>query len=95
MFANITSNNLVDILRAKFPHKREYTWHRTVRKINPVAQRARLDFILTCEELDTHIKDSGIEIPDKISDHTGTWIKFDTVEIKRDWISILLKDFKS
>ena len=50
---------------------------------NPTAQRARLDFILTCEELASHIKGTGIEIPDKISDHSGTWIEFDTAGIKR------------
>ena len=63
--ANIASNNHVDVWRAKFPHKCEYTWQRTVQKLNPVAQRARLDFILTCEELASYIKGSGIEIPDK------------------------------
>ena len=53
--ANIASNNLVDAWRAKYTHKREYTWHKAVRKINQIAQKARLDFILTCEELASHI----------------------------------------
>ncbi len=83
VIANIASNNLVDAWRASHPHKREYTWHKAVRKINPTAQRARLDFILTCEELAAHVKDTGIELPDKISDHSGTWIEFDTAGIKR------------
>ena len=83
VIANIASNNLVDAWRASHPHKREYTWHKAVWKINPIAQRARLDFILTCEELASHIKGTGIEIPDKISDHSGTWIEFDTAGIKR------------
>merc|ERR1712082_560366 len=51
--------------------------------MNPVAQRARLDFILTCEELASHVKDAGIEPPDKISDHSGTWVEFDTLGISR------------
>ena len=83
VIANIASNNLVDAWRASHPHKREYTWHKAVCKINPIAQRARLDFILTCEELASHIKGTGIEILDKISDHSGTWIEFDTAGIKR------------
>ena len=83
VIANIASNNLVNVWRASHPHKCEYTWRKTVRKTNPTAQRARLDFILTCEELASHIKGTGNEIRDKISDHSGTWIEFDTVGIKR------------
>merc|ERR1712082_71007 len=79
VITNIATNNLVDAWRASHPHKREYTWHKAVRKINLTAQRASLDFILTCEELAFHIKDTGIEIPDKINDHSDTWIEFDTV----------------
>ena len=43
---NIVANNLVDTWRAKYPHKKEFTWHKAVRKINPIAQRARQYFIL-------------------------------------------------
>ena len=80
---NIVANNLVDTWRAKYPHKKEFTWHKAVRKINPIAQRARLDFILADEDLASHVKDCGIEQPDKISDHSGTWIEFDTVNFSR------------
>ena len=34
---NITGNNLVDVWRAKYPHKREFSWHKVFRKINPQA----------------------------------------------------------
>ena len=80
---NIVANNLVDTWRAKYPHKKEFTWHKAVRKINPIAQRARLDFILADEDLASHVKDCGIEQPDKISDHSGTWIEFDTANFSR------------
>ena len=75
---NIVANNLVDVWRAKYPNKKEFTWHKAVKNNNPIAQRAGLDFILTDDDLASHIKDCGIELPDKISDHSGTWIEFDT-----------------
>ncbi len=74
---------MVDIWRAKHPHKHEFTWHKAVRKIDPIAQRARLDFILSCEDLVSHVKDCGIESPDKISDYSGTWVEFDTANLRR------------
>ena len=76
-------NNLVDTWRDKYSHKKEFTWHKAVRKNNPMAQRERLDFILADEDLSSHVKDCGIEQPDKISDHSGTWIEFDTVIFSR------------
>ena len=52
------------IWRAQNPHKQEYTRHKAVKKINYIAQRTGLDFILTCEELALHVKDTRIELLD-------------------------------
>ena len=83
VIANIASNNLVYAWRASHPNMSEYTWLKAVRKINPFAQPARLDTILMCEELASHIKGTSIEIPDKISDHSGTCIEFDSQDKMR------------